>query len=136
MNVIIISEMKILHIHRRQNMRGWGRGLRISQYATELFFSTFWVTNTGGRKILTTRFHRAPCLLCISGVRRIYWVITMALPIRFHREELLVPTPMGRKQISSFSSNPTHLENRHGPSESWSHPSSRFRSHLLSLIKS
>lgn len=53
-------------------------------------------------EILTTRFHRAPCLLCISGVRRIYWVITMALPIRFHSEELPVPTPMGRKQINSY----------------------------------
>lgn len=43
--------------------------------------------------LLTMRLHIAPCLLCMSGVRRTCSVVTMASPISSQWEELEEPTP-------------------------------------------
>lgn len=45
----------------------------------------------GGK--LTIRLHTAPCLLCRSGVSLTWSVVTMAVPIRSHCEELEKPKP-------------------------------------------
>lgn len=49
------------------------------------FFNKLW--------ILTVRLHTAPCLLCMSGVRRTCSVVTMASPISSQWEEPRDPTP-------------------------------------------
>lgn len=43
--------------------------------------------------VLTMRLHTAPCLLCLSGVRRTWSVVTMASPISSQWEEPKDPTP-------------------------------------------
>lgn len=86
--------------------------------------------------ILTMRLHTAPCLLCMSGVRRTCSVVTMASPISSQWEEPKDPTPRctdstiivskpDTAQWSSMESKGHTDQNKTPASEMWTKHSSK-----------
>lgn len=55
--------------------------------------------------VLTMRLHTAPCLLCMSGVRRTCSVVTMESPISSQWEEPEDPTPEYRNSTIITTTN-------------------------------
>lgn len=61
--------------------------------------------------ILTMRLHTAPCLLCMSGVRRTWSVVTMASPISSQWEEPEDPTPEHTNTMMTKADTAQHSQN-------------------------